>query len=56
MADRKFENYWFQTGTPTFLIKEVRENPAFAFLEEELKVGNEALNDLFAKTNAGVAG
>ena len=53
MADRKFENYWFQTGTPTFLIKEVQTNPAFAFLEEELKVSNEALNDLFGKTNAG---
>ena len=47
------QNYWFQTGTPTFLIKEVQTNPAFAFLEEELKVSNEALNDLFGKTNAG---
>jgi hypothetical protein len=46
-----FQNYWFQTGTPSFLIKEVRENPAFAFLEKELKVGNEALNDLFGKTD-----
>jgi hypothetical protein len=49
-----FQNYWFQTGTPGFLIKEVQNNPAFAFLEEELNVGNEALNDLFGKTKTGV--
>lgn len=53
MADKEFGNYWFQTGTPSFLIKEVQTNPAFAFLEEELKVGDEALNNLFGKTNTG---
>lgn len=26
MSDRKFNNYWFTTGTPTFLVKLMREN------------------------------
>lgn len=25
--ERKFKNYWFATGTPTFLVKQMRENP-----------------------------
>lgn len=49
MADKEFKNYWFQTGTPSFLIKEVQENPEFTFSKEEFKVGEEALNDLFGK-------
>jgi hypothetical protein len=49
MADEEFKNYWFQTGTPSFLIKEVQENPEFSFSKEEFKVGEEALNDLFGK-------
>jgi hypothetical protein len=49
MADKEFKNYWFQTGTPSFLIKEVQENPEFSFSEDEFKVGEEALNDLFGK-------
>jgi hypothetical protein len=46
---QSFKNYWFQTGTPSFLIKEVQENPEFSFSEEGFKVGEEALNDLFGK-------
>ena len=26
LTERKFRNYWFQTGTPTFLIKLLKEN------------------------------
>jgi hypothetical protein len=29
MANRVFENYWFQTGTPTFLVKLLREQKEF---------------------------
>ena len=25
MADKEFGSYWFETGTPTFLIKKIRE-------------------------------
>lgn len=25
--EKKFKNYWFATGTPTFLIKLMRQNP-----------------------------
>lgn len=49
MKHGEFKNYWFQTGTPSFLIKEVQENPEFSFSEEGFKVGEEALNDLFGK-------
>lgn len=30
--EKQFKNYWFATGTPTFLVKQMRENP---FMLEE---------------------
>lgn len=29
MSDREFNNYWFETGTPTFLVKVLTENYLF---------------------------
>jgi len=38
--------YWFETGTPTFLIKLFQKNAYFVPKFEELKVGEELLSNL----------
>jgi hypothetical protein len=43
MADRRFENYWFQTGTPSFLIDHMKQNREF--LPENLSFGANALSN-----------
>jgi hypothetical protein len=47
MKHREFKNYWFQTGTPSFLINEVRRNPRFSFSENEYKAREDGLQDLY---------
>jgi hypothetical protein len=42
-----FQNYWFQTGTPSFLINEVRRNPGFSFSENEYKAREDGLQALY---------
>jgi Predicted AAA-ATPase/PD-(D/E)XK nuclease superfamily len=39
---RKFNNYWFETGTPTFLIKLSEKIGSFDF--EEVEIGSNALS------------
>ncbi len=41
-----FQNYWIDTGTPYFLIKQVRSRPDFTFTDSDMIAGPEALNDL----------
>ncbi len=41
MADRTFSNYWFETGTPTFLIKQIREQQDYNF--DKIRVGKSTL-------------
>ncbi len=43
MYDRKFENYWFQTGTPSFLVDHMKQNREF--LPENLNFGANALSN-----------
>ena len=40
----KFKNYWFATGTPTFLIKLIEQNNYFLPRLSNLKVGEEILD------------
>jgi len=40
----KFSNYWFATGTPTFLIKLIEQNNYFLPRLSNLKVGEELLD------------
>ncbi|SFE31877.1 PD-(D/E)XK nuclease superfamily protein [Chitinophaga sp. CF118] len=47
MADRQFNNYWIATGTPSFLIKQVRSRPDFLFTEDNLEVDVSSLSDLY---------
>ena len=42
--DFKFKNYWFATGTPTFLIKLIEQNRYFLPKLSNLKVGEELLD------------
>ncbi len=53
MKQQSFENYWFQTGTPTFLVKEVRSNPAFSFSENAYKAREDGLLDLYNTNTDG---
>lgn len=47
IGGRYFDNFWIDTGTPSFLIKHVRENPSlYLFREEEFIVGADMLKDL----------
>ena len=46
MADHEFNNYWFQTGTPTFFYEMILRNPAMEFPDGEVQAGPEALVDL----------
>jgi hypothetical protein len=39
---RKFQNFWFETGTPTFLIKLAEKGQLYNF--EEIEVGGNALS------------
>ncbi len=46
MADHAFNNYWFETGTPTFFTDMIRHNPTLEFPEGQLEVGPEGILDL----------
>jgi hypothetical protein len=39
---RRFQNFWFETGTPTFLIKLAEKSHLYNF--EEIEVGGNALS------------
>ncbi len=39
-----YKNYWFETGTPTFLIKLIKENNYFLPKLSDISVGDELLN------------
>ena len=39
-----YKNYWFETGTPTFLIDIIKENNYFIPQLADLRVGEELLN------------
>lgn len=55
LTERKFRNYWFQTGTPTFLIKLLQENN---YDLKDLSEGKITAKDLTSKEsmmNAPVA-
>jgi len=43
-SDCRFNNYWFKTGTPSFLIKLFKENDYNLAEFEKLEVGEELLN------------
>lgn len=43
MADRIFRNFWFQTGTPTWLVNHIKENKEFEF--ENVELGENALSN-----------
>jgi hypothetical protein len=43
LEDRVFDNYWFQTGTPTFLVKLLKEHQEFVF--EEVSVSSNLLDN-----------
>ncbi len=43
MADRQFRNYWFATGTPTFLVEQIKKKGEFNF--EDLSVGDIGLGN-----------
>jgi len=45
-SKKMFRPYWFETGTPTFLIKLFQKNAYFVPKFEELKVGEELLSNL----------
>ena len=38
-ASQRFANYWWETGTPTFLIKKLRQN--FAYNLEDIDIGSD---------------
>jgi hypothetical protein len=42
--DKLYKNYWFETGTPTFLIKLIKENNYFLPKLSNLRIGEELLN------------
>ena len=51
MMDRQFRNYWFATGTPTFLVKQIKKKGEFAFegiLTGEITLGNFDIEDIEA--------
>ena len=45
-AEKSFKPFWFETGTPTFLIKLFKENNYFLPEIENLQVGEELLSNL----------
>lgn len=46
LAEKKFRNYWFSTGTPTFLVKLLQNSD---FNLQDFSSGNILANDLSAK-------
>lgn len=49
MKSREFQNFWFQTGTPSFFYEAVQRNPGLSFPDGEVLAGPEALIDLFGQ-------
>ena len=45
-SEKRFRSFWFETGTPTFLIKLFQKNKYYLPKIEELKVGEEILSNL----------
>jgi len=45
-AEKMFRSYWFETGTPTFLIRLFQKHRFYLPNLEELKVGEEILSNL----------
>jgi len=45
-AEKRYRPYWFETGTPTFLIKLFQKNKYYLPRLEEMKVGEELLSNL----------
>ncbi|EEP61275.1 ATP-binding protein [Sulfurihydrogenibium yellowstonense] len=45
-AERQFRPYWFETGTPTFLIKLFKQNKYYLPELENLEIGEELLSNL----------
>jgi hypothetical protein len=43
MSDRQFRNYWFATGTPTFLVEQIKKKGEFKF--EGRRMGELALGN-----------
>jgi hypothetical protein len=41
--NKKFEGYWFETGTPTFLIEEIKKREDLKFIIEPQKVQSRLL-------------
>ncbi|SDN69567.1 PD-(D/E)XK nuclease superfamily protein [Desulfonauticus submarinus] len=44
LSKKQFQNYWFETGTPTFLIKMLDENKYYIPRIEEIKAGGEIIS------------
>ena len=42
--DYKYKNYWFESGTPTFLIKLIKENNYFLPQLSDITIGEEIIN------------
>ena len=45
-SEKRFRSFWFETGTPTFLIKLFQRNKYYLPKLEELKVGEELLSNI----------
>jgi hypothetical protein len=45
-AEKQFRPYWYESGTPTFLIKLFKQNKYYLPKVENLKVGEELLSNL----------
>ena len=45
-SEKIYRLYWFETGTPTFLIKLFQKNRYYLPSLEEMKVGEELLSNL----------
>jgi hypothetical protein len=52
MDGRDFRNYWFQTGTPTWLVKHMKEHGEFQF--EDLHIPDIALGNLVVEEFSSV--
>ncbi len=56
MKNGRFDNFWIDTGTPSFLIKHIQEHPSiYVFNEKEVIVGADTLKDLNADNPDPVA-
>ncbi|MDR2399050.1 MAG: ATP-binding protein [Endomicrobium sp.] len=44
--NKKFANYWFKTGTPTFLIEQIRKRDELEIFTKPKIVGEDSLNGL----------